>query len=93
MKGETETFFQSAKPLTRKILDQLKAAGVQYVTVKGYTLDKRPDYIEPYYILLVPVKKDSGSLGIYEPIDSQILSGWADGGTETKILVAGGGWE
>lgn len=92
MKGETEAIFQSAKPLTRKILDQLKQKGFQYVKVKGYTLDKRPEYMEPYYILLVPVNEEragKGGMEIFESIDSEILAEWADGGNMTKILVAG----
>jgi hypothetical protein len=91
MKGETETYFQSARQFTKDVLTQLRADGYRYVKVKGYTLDKRPDYIDPYYILLVPVKEaqtGKGTLEIYEAIDSPILNGWAEGDTGTKVLVA-----
>ena len=74
---------ENSKPgikLTKQNLQELKEKGYLYVLVKGYTTDRRIDYIEPNHIILIPVKglsSDPTKKGIYEPIDSPILSQWA----------------
>jgi len=66
--------------LTKKSLQQLKDLGFRYVLVKGYTPDKRNDYIELNYFTLVPVMElpeDPAQKEIFAPIDSDILDEWA----------------
>src|SRR5882757_10904309 len=66
--------------LTQQSLQQLKDSGFRFVLIKGYTTDRRIDYIEVNYFTLVPVKdlpEDPNKKEIYEPIDSEILMEWA----------------
>ena len=70
----------TASKLTKKSLQELKDLGFRYVLVKGYTPDRRFDYIELNYFTLVPVKElpeDPGEKEIFAPIDSEILDDWA----------------
>lgn len=67
--------------LTKDSLQHLKDNGFKYVLVKGYTVDRCRDYIELNNIILTPVKnlsKDPEKKGIFEPIESKILSDWAE---------------
>jgi hypothetical protein len=71
---------RSAIRLTNESLQHLRDSGFRFVLVKGYTTDRRVDYIELNYFTLVPVKElseDPDRNEIYEPIDSEILSEWA----------------
>jgi hypothetical protein len=71
---------RSAIRLTKQSLQHLKDSGFRFVLIKGYTTDRRVDYIEVNYFTLVPVKdfpEDPNKMGIYEPIDSDILIRWA----------------
>ncbi len=66
--------------LTQQSLESLKDRGFRFVLIKGYTTDRRQDYIELNYFTLVPVKElsdDPNKKEIYEPIDSTILREWA----------------
>jgi hypothetical protein len=66
--------------LTKKSLQQLKDLGFRYVLIKGYTPDKRFDYIELNYFTLLPVMElpeDPAQKEIFAPIDSEILDEWA----------------
>jgi hypothetical protein len=66
--------------LTKQSLQQLKDSGFRFVLIKGYTTDRRVDYIEVNYFTLVPVKdlpEDPNKKEIYEFIDSEILMQWA----------------
>ena len=70
----------SAITLTKQSLQQLKDSGFQFVLIKGYTTDRRVDYIEVNYFTLVPVKdlpEDPNKKEIYDSIDSEILMQWA----------------
>jgi hypothetical protein len=70
----------SAITLTKQSLQQLKDSGFRFVLIKGYTTDRRVDYIEVNYFTLVPVKalpEDPNKKEIYESIDSDILMQWA----------------
>jgi hypothetical protein len=87
----TKYLFQSGVPFTRDILDQLKAEGYKYVQVRSYTLDRRQDYMEPYYFILIPCKADKANkkgLGIYEPINSEILNEWTTESSDMKVLIS-----
>ena len=78
-------------PFNRMTLDWMKEDGYKYVQVKGYTHDKRLDYMEPHYLVLVPLKKLSQNgmdIEIYEPITSNILLSWADNEVGVKVMVS-----
>src|SRR5690349_3042900 len=80
MKAETREDFGTT-PFTTAALQTLKNKGFQYVQVKGLTSERRLDYMEPRYLILIPVKNlpdDPGRIEIYEPINSQLLMDWAD---------------
>jgi hypothetical protein len=75
-----------------KTLDTLKQMGYKYVQVKGLTVDRHYDYIEPHFLILVPFKEfssESIDRGIYEPLESELLFQWATEVNDfTKILIA-----
>ena len=71
---------RSVIKLTNQSLQQLKDSGFRFVLIKGYTTDRRVDYIEVNYFTLAPVKdlpEDPNKKEIYESIDSEILMQWA----------------
>lgn len=81
MKKETKDDSSPTVTFTLQTLEKLKQQGFRYLRVNAFTKDRRPDYIEPHYFVLVPFKDmtdDAGSKGIYEPIDSQLLTVWAN---------------
>jgi len=92
MKNHNKARPASAIALTVQALEDLKKGGFRFVRVNAYTRDKRLDYVEPYYIVLVPIKELSEDLdkkGIYEPVDSPMLVSWAkapDDGIEVFIV-------
>ena len=94
MKNETRENFESTTRLTQQTLQKLKDKGFRYVQVKGFTQDKRLEYIEPHYFMLVPIKDlpdDPDKKEIYEPINSEILTAWANFPNEgVEVLVAAG---
>jgi hypothetical protein len=94
MKNESRESFGPTTQLTPGILYKLKNKGFRYVQVIGFTSDKRPDYMEPRYFMLVPVKDLPGNQqqkGIYEPIDSKFLLDWASTPNEgVEVLIAAG---
>jgi hypothetical protein len=75
-----------------KILNKLKELGYKFVQVKGLTIDRHYEYIEPHFLILIPFKKlSSGNLerGIYEPLESELLFQWAcEINDYTEIVVA-----
>jgi hypothetical protein len=80
MKNETKENFGSTTPFTSVVLETLKSKGFQFVQIKGFTADKRLDYMEPRYLVLIPMKKlppDPGTIEIYESINSKLLVDWA----------------
>jgi hypothetical protein len=92
MKNETRENFASRKRLTSQGLQNLKDRGFRYVQVKGFTMDRRVDYMELRYFMLVPIKDlpdDPNMKEIYEPIDSKILMDWANSPDDgIEVLVA-----
>lgn len=67
------------KPLTEQLIQQLIKKGFRFVLIKGYTMDKRSDYMEPHYLLLVPIRELShaeGEMEIYESLESKLLVSW-----------------
>jgi hypothetical protein len=80
MKNETREDFGTTAPFTMAVLEKLKHNGFLYVQIKGFTSDKRLDYMEPRYLVLIPMKElpaDPGKIEIYESIDSKLLVDWA----------------
>ena len=63
-----------------KTLDQLQVSGYRFFQIKGMTIDKHYEYIEPQVLVLVPMKElptDPYKKDIYEPIQSELLYKWA----------------
>jgi hypothetical protein len=63
----------------QQAIDNLQSKGYKYFQIKGFTIDLHYDYVEPYYILLVPMKTlptNPADKDIYETIDSGILERW-----------------
>lgn len=74
------------------VLEELQSKGYKYVQIKGLTVDMHYDYINPHFIVLVPIKElpsDQGKKDIYEPIESEILQQWAkENNNHVEIVVA-----
>lgn len=77
-KGITES--NSTTPLTLQMLRKIEDEGFKFVQVKGLTLDKHYDYVEPHFLVLVPMKElpvAQDQKDIYEPVPSGLLAKWA----------------
>lgn len=74
-------------------LDNLQNEGYKFVQVKGLTIDKHYDYVEPHVLVLVPFKElptDPMRKDIYEPIKSELLYRWAlEKNEHPEIVIAG----
>jgi len=90
-KGNAEAKFGTIV-FNLKSLNKLKLMGYKYVQVKGLTVDRHYDYIEPHFLMLIPFKElstENTDNGIYEPIESDLLFQWAAEANEfTEILIA-----
>ena len=76
-------------PLTNEALHNLQLKGYKYLQVQGYTLDHHPEYVEPHYLMLVPIKSLSANrekMDIYEDIDSDLIKEWVKGGSNDNGL-------
>ena len=74
---------------TMATLRALKDKGFRYVQVKGFTSDKRIDYMDPQHLVLIPITSlpaEAGEMEIYEPIESPLLREWA-GNSHDGIAV------
>jgi hypothetical protein len=82
---------RSAKTvLNKQSLEWLGKRGFKFVMIKGLTIDNHYEYVDPHYLVLVPVKelsKDIGKKGIYAPIESEILQQWAAEKNDTTEIV------
>lgn len=79
MTSEVKYNFLHHQPLSFKALDNLKKKGYRYLQVQGYTLDHHPEYVEPHYLMLVPIKELSANrekMDIYEDINSELIKDW-----------------
>ncbi len=78
--------------LSVKALHDLHNKGYQYVQVKGLTEDNEFDYVEPHYLVLVPIKelpKDQRKKDIYEPVMSELLIQMAnEENSMTEVLIS-----
>jgi hypothetical protein len=73
-----------------KALDHLHSRGYNFVQVKGFTQDHHYEYIEPHFLVLVPLKElpsDPLKKDIFEPITSELLYKWADETNEFPQIV------
>jgi hypothetical protein len=89
MTNEIKSNYLSHKPLTFEALDSLQQKGYKYLQVKGYTLDHHLEYVEPHYLMLVPIKALSvkrEQMDIYEEIDSSLIKEWAKAGNNNNGL-------
>jgi hypothetical protein len=93
MKNEVKKEVKLSARLTTESLQKLKNRGFCYVQVKGFTKDNRPDYMEPDYLMLIPMKElptDPIQKDIYAPLDSKILLDWArapNDGIEVRVAI------
>lgn len=91
MEEKRKSNFNSGAPFSRKLLEQLKEQGYKYFQIKGYANDNKFDYIQPKYLILIPYKKlpeKPNDIEIYESIDSDIFSSWADTEFGAKVIVS-----
>ena len=76
--------------LTLAALDQLKEKGYQYLQVQGFTMDHHPEYIEPYYLMLVPVKSltaNKAPMDVYEKISGETIINWAKRSDDESLHI------
>ncbi len=75
-----------------RALIKLKQMGYKYVQVRGLTVDRHYEYIEPHFLVLIPFKQLSSDMedkGIYEPLESELIFQWATEINDfTEILIA-----
>jgi hypothetical protein len=90
-KGESDGKTITTK-LSLKELSLLEDKGYRFVQVIGLTLDKHYDYVEPHFLMLIPIKElpiDQSEKGIYEPIGSDLLKQWAnDINSSTDVFIS-----
>ena len=95
MTNENRNNYLYHKPLTSEALYSLQEKGYKYLQVQGFTMDHHAEYVEPNYLMLVPIKElptDQAKMEIYEPIDSALIASWitADGNNDRlEIYLAG----
>jgi hypothetical protein len=80
MTSEVKNNFLHHIPLSFEALARLQKKGYRYLQVQGFTLDHHPEYVEPHYLMLVPIKDLSANgekMGIYEDINSELIKEWA----------------
>ena len=79
-------------PLSLRALKMLESKGFKFVQVKGLTLDKHYDYVEPHFLLLQPIRElptAQSEKDIYEPIGSDLLKQWAnDINSATEVFIS-----
>jgi hypothetical protein len=78
--------------LSVQALQDLYKKGYQFVQVKGLNEDNEFDYVEPHYLVLVPIKelpKDQRRKDIYEPVMSDLLIQMANEQSSfTEVLIS-----
>ncbi len=90
MTNEIKNNFLSHKPLTFEALNNLQQKGYKYLQIQGYTLDHHPEYVEPHYLMLVPIKELSvkrEQMDIYEEIDSSLIKEWVNAGNSNRLEI------
>ena len=82
--------FDNHSSLTLAALDTLKEKGYQYLQVQGFTMDHHPEYIDPYYLMLVPVKSltaNKATMDVYEDICGEIIIKWAQQNDDENLHI------
>ncbi len=77
-------------PFTLSSLRKIETDGYKFVQVKGLTMDRHYDYIEPHFLVLVPMKElpvEQDKKDIYEPVPSELLQKWAVENDENMEIV------
>ena len=90
MTNEMKKNFDNHVTLTVDALDQLKEKGYQYLQVQGFTMDHHPEYIEPYYLMLVPVKSltaNKATMDVYEEISGETIINWAKRSDDESLHI------
>lgn len=90
MTNEMKKNIDNHGTLTIKALDDLKEKGYKYLQVQGFTLDHHPEYIEPNYIMLVPMKSLSSKtnkIDIYEDIGGDTIISWAKRSKDESLQI------
>ena len=90
MTNEMKKNYDNHVILTNEALLDLKEKGYKYLQVQGYTLDHHLEYVEPHYLMLVPVKDFSDNrakMGIYEDISSETVVNWANNSNEEGFEI------
>lgn len=90
MTNEIKNNYLYHKPLTTEAIHILQQKGYKYLQVQGFTLDHHAEYVEPHYLMLVPVKEFPKD--IYEPINSELVNEWianANNSDRLEVFLAG----
>ncbi|HZH94969.1 MAG TPA: hypothetical protein VEY06_03750 [Flavisolibacter sp.] len=77
-------------PFTLTSLRKIETDGYKFVQVKGLTMDRHYEYIEPHFLVLVPMKElptEQDKKDIYEPVPSELLAKWAIENDENMEIV------
>ncbi len=90
MTNEMKKNFDNHGSLTIEALNHLKTKGYKYLQVQGFTPDHHPEYIEPNYLMLVPMKSLSSkknNMDVYEDISGETIINWANHGDDESLHV------
>ena len=90
MTNEMKKNYDNHCALTLAALDQLKEKGYQYLQVQGFTMDHHPEYIEPHYLMLVPVKSltaNKATMDVYEEISGETIINWAQRSDDESLHI------
>ena len=90
MTNEMKKNFDNHSILTMDALDRLKEKGYQYLQIQGFTMDHHPEYIEPHYMMLIPVKSlkaNKASMDVYEEISGETIIKWAKQKDDEKLHI------
>ena len=90
MTNEMKKNFDNHVTLTVDALDHLKEKGYQYLQIQGFTMDHHPEYIEPHYLMLVPVKSltaNKATMDVYEEISGETIINWAKRSDDESLHI------
>jgi len=90
MTNERKKNFDNHVTLTVDVLKKLKEKGYQYLQVQGFTMDHHPEYIEPNYLMLVPVKSltaNKATMDVYEEISGATIVNWAKRNDDENLHI------
>ena len=90
MTNEMKKNYDNHCTLTLAALDKLKEKGYQYLQIQGFTMDHHPEYIEPHYLMLVPVKSltaNKATMDVYEEISGETIINWAKRSDDESLHI------